>query len=78
MMKPVAFLILLSALSASLSGCGNSKTPAGHDRQLDDYVLIEFAAKLEEDYHRLKSADSNSSASEPTEALPVQTPTNHP
>ena len=43
-------LILISALTMLAFSCGKDPKTADFS---DDYVLIEFAAKLEEDYYRL-------------------------
>ena len=46
-MKPLFLLLLLSACS------GHREEPS------DDYVLIEFASKLEEDYQKISPPDEN-------------------
>lgn len=55
---------LISFLIFSLSSC--APKPKTTDFS-DDYVLIEFAAKLEEDYYKIYPQPLDKSTSKPTE-----------
>ena len=57
-MKQFLYLsfILISACAPSEKPSRNSNTVIVND---DDYVLIEFASKLEEDYHRIDKKPAN-------------------
>lgn len=65
-MKFLAFILI----AASLWSCSPGKT--NPEEFSEDYVLIEFAAKLEEEYHRINKTpyDSHHANPSPDEKLP--------
>ena len=62
----ILFCILFAfGFSACNSSSSLESPPPAQNDQIDDLVLIEFAAKLEEDYHRLKEGSKPSAPIHP-------------
>lgn len=67
-MRIISFILLMTSLGAC------TQREADPQQFSEDYVLIEFAAKLEEEYHRMHNTPygSNHAHPSPDEKLPEE------
>jgi hypothetical protein len=71
MSKTVSISLTLASLALVNVSCSVSTPAPGSQYAIEELVLIEFAARLEEDYHRLHPGNTGASTSSRT--VPTET-----